>query len=58
MTLQVSPPRSPCVAVRMLSVVAGYGGGGVCLSMRWGTPGLLVVRDRANQAECCNGWSV
>lgn len=29
-------------AVRMLSVVAGYGGG-VCLSMRCGTPAILAV---------------
>lgn len=29
------PPLSPSAAVRMLSVVAGYGGL-VCLSMRWG----------------------
>lgn len=30
-----APPLSSNVAVRMLSVVAGYGGG-VCLYMRWG----------------------
>lgn len=36
------PPLLSSVAVRMLSVVAGYGGG-VCLSMRWGKPVILAV---------------
>lgn len=36
--------------MRMLNVVAGYGGG-VCLSMRWGTPAILAVCDRANQSD-------
>lgn len=48
MTSPGSPPCSPCAAVRMPSVVAGYGGG-VCLSMRWGR--LLFLWSVTEPAE-------
>lgn len=51
----VSPPPSPCVAVRMLSVVAGYGGR-VCLSMRRGTPDILgSVTERTERSAAMAG---